>query len=122
MLTIFQDFKKKKSDNDNYTSEELGLELKKMRFNAKRMDGESNVRWYLGKTTKDPIQEQIATLGYYRSKPQRSANLSGFASTQAASKLTSPTQIKGGQIPTEPDMDAIEKMIQASNMFDSRSR
>ena len=72
------------------------------------MDGESNVRWYLNKTTKDPIQEQIATLGYYKAKPRRNANLSGTASTQAASKLTSP---KGGPGPAENELDAIEKLI-----------
>ena len=121
MLTIFQDFKKKKNKQsgiDNFTSEDIELELKKMKYQAKRMDGESNIRWYLNKTTKDPIQEQIATLGYYKAPPRRNANLSGTALTQAASKLTSPK----GQVLAENEMDAIERLIQSSNMFDSKSR
>ena len=67
------------------------------------------MQFHLNKTTKDPVQEQISTLGYYKPRPRRNASVSHTLSTQAASKLTSPAHKL--ETISHDGLDDIERML-----------
>ena len=111
MLNIF-DIKSKKgrplTGNKTLTQQELNTEIQMINHQAKRLSGTSNISWYMNKTARDPIQEQIATLGYYKPKPTRASNSINEGTTTINEQTND--QIK------------LEKLMQSINIFDSKSR
>ena len=78
LMNIFE-FKSKSgrplTGNKTLTTAELSAEIGRTKSQAKRLGGTSNISWYMNKTVRDPVQEQISRLGYFKPKSTRTKSI-----------------------------------------------